>query len=169
MAKKFPIYLIAKQLFSNSQQAVTLTKNKKFGEFKKNKVIYSQYEAFYLIENKKAQLILKEKPTSINKALKIISRKQKEFLNNYLVFKDLRKKGYILKTGLKFGAEFRIYNKKEKHALYLTYILNSKQKINLKEFVSKNRIAHSTAKKLLIAIIDSQQDITYYEVNWIKP
>ena len=69
---------------------------------------------------------------------------------------------------MKFGAEFRIYEKNKPHATYLTLITTSKQKLNIKEFIAQNRVAHSTAKKLLIAIVDSQQDITYYEVNWAK-
>ena len=89
--------------------------------------------------------------------------------NNYLVFKDLRKKAYIVKTGLKFGCEFRVYKKSDKHASYLLEITTDKQKITLKDFISKNRISHSTGKTLLLAILDSQKDITYYNVGWIKP
>lgn len=162
----FQIYF--PELSSNSQQAITLAKTKKIGEFKQNKVIYSAHEAFYLIESKKANPYLKERKISQKKALKILSKKDKEFQTNYIVYKDLRKKSYIPKTGLKFGAEFRIYEKNKPHAIFLTLIATSNQKLNLKEFIAKNRVAHSTAKKLLIAIVDSQQDITYYEVNWAK-
>ena len=162
----FPIHF--PELSSNSQQAVSLAKTKKLGEFKQDKVIYSNYEAFYLIDTKKANPYYKEKRISQKKVLKLFLKKDKEFLINYLVYKDLRIKSYIPKTGLKFGAEFRIYEKNKSHATYLTLIATSKQKINLKEFISKNRVAHSTAKKLLITIVDSQQDITYYEVNWAK-
>ena len=52
MPMVFQIYL--PELFSNSQQAINLAKTKKFGEFKQNKVTYTSYEAFYLIESKKA-------------------------------------------------------------------------------------------------------------------
>ena len=162
----FPIHF--PELSSNSQQAITLAKSKKIGDFKQNKVIYSNHEAFYLIETKKANPYIKEKKISKNKALKILSKKDKEFLINYIVYKDLRKKAYIPKTGLKFGAEFRIYEKNKFHATYLTLIVSAKSKINLKEFIAKNRVAHSTAKKLLLAIVDSQQDITYYEINWVR-
>jgi tRNA-intron endonuclease, archaea type len=170
----FPIHF--PELSSNSQQAVSLAKTKKLGEFKQDKVIYSNYEAFYLIDTKKANPYYKEKRISQKKVLKLFLKKDKEFLINYLVYKDLRIKSYIPKTGLKFGAEFRVYSKPKNqkdslthlHAKYLTLIATSKQKINLREFISKNRVAHSTAKKLLITIVDSQQDITYYEVNWAK-
>ena len=143
-------------LSSNSQQAFTLFENSKFGEKKSGKIIYSIYEAKYLVETKKAE-----------SKKKIRLNKQQQ--NNYFVFKDLRKKGYIIKTGLKFGCEFRVYKKSDKHASYLLEITTDKQKITLKEFISKNRISHSTGKILLLAIIDSQKDITYYNVSWMKP
>ncbi len=151
-------------LTSNSQQAFSLENKSRFGEKKSGKIIYTKYEALFLVELKKAESKKKIK----------LNNKEK---NNYLVFKDLRKKGYIVKTALKFGAEFRVYKKNSGlrkgksplHAKWLLDILTNKNKINLKDFLSKNRIAHSTGKKLLIAIIDSQQDITYFEISWIKP
>ena len=144
---------IYSDLSSNSQQAFTLENNSKFGEKKQGKIVYSRYEASYLIETGKAAGKIKLKANE---------------KNNYLVFKDLRKKGYIVKTGTKFGSEFRIYKKTDKHASWLIEIKTDKDKTNYHEFISKNRIAHSTGKKLLIAIIDPEEDITYYEVGWIK-
>lgn len=149
---------IHSNLTSNSQKAVTLAKNKKFGEYKQGKVIYSKYEALYLVETKKAEFV--------SKPLKLKADEQ----NNYFVFRDLRKKGYIVKAGLKFGVEFRVYeNLKAKHAKWLVYAAKDSDKINLKDFIAKNRIAHSTGKKILMAVIDSQQDVSYYEVGWVKP
>ena len=145
---------IHSNLTSTSQQAFTLENKSRFGEKKQGRIIYSIYEALYLIENKKA----------IGK----IKLKNKEETNSYLIFKDLRKKGYIPKAGLKFGADFRVYVKNEKHAKYLLHIVNENSKASFKELLTKTRISHSTAKKLLIAIIDSQEDITYLEIDWMK-
>ncbi len=158
---------IHSNLTSTSQNAFTLENKGKFGEKKQGRVVYSIYETIYLIENKKAQLIRDNKSLSLNQAVKLLL-KDKDYQNSYLVFKDLRKKGYIPKAGLKFGADFRVYIKNEKHARYLVHIVNEKDKIEFKEILTKTRISHSTAKKLLIAIIDSQEDITYLEVNWMK-
>ena len=87
----------------------------------------------------------------------------------YGVFNDLRKKGYIVKTGLKFGEEFRVYEKNNLHAKWIVYPIKQSENIKWKEFIAKNRIAHSIAKKLLIAIVDSEENIIYYEISWIKP
>ena len=147
---------IHQNLTSNSQKAFTLQNSKQLGERKQNKILYSKYEALYLAETDKAEFAGK-KP-KLNKTEE----------NNYLAFKDLRKKGYIVKTGLKFGAEFRIYKPKEKHATHLVIPIKQSSRIDLKDFISKNRTAHSTGKKLLLAVVDNQQDISYYETNWIK-
>ncbi|MBR9705924.1 tRNA-intron lyase [Candidatus Pacearchaeota archaeon] len=165
----FEIYFLGNQLFSNTAQAITLAKNKKLGEYKTSKVIYSKYEAFYLIEKAKAKIMFKEKKITSIKAIKLFSKKHKNFSRNYLVYKDLREKGYIVKTALKFGTEFRVYDKKSKHAKWLVFISSPRDKVKWKEFVSTNRISHSTAKKLLIALIDSQHSISYFESDWIKP
>ena len=37
------------------------------------------------------------------------------------------------------------------------------------DFASKNRVAHSTRKKLLIAVVDEENDVSFWESNWIKP
>ena len=155
------------ELSSNSQKAITLQKQKSLGEKSQGKIIYSSYEVFYLIDKNWAQLIYKEKLISKNKVLRIFS-KNKEFIKNYTIFRDLRNKGYIVKSGLKFGTEFRVYKKKGKHAKWLVLPLSKKEKIKIKEFVSMNRVAHSTAKKILIALTDNSS-INYYEISWTKP
>jgi tRNA-intron endonuclease len=90
-----------------------------------------------------------------------------------LVFKDLRQKGYVVKTALKFGAEFRIYEKGSKpgnkHAKWIVFAEHESKKLSWHEFSAKNRVAHSTKKNLLLAIVDEEADITYYEVKWLKP
>ena len=34
---------------------------------------------------------------------------------------------------------------------------------------AKNRVAHSTKKNLLIAIVDEEAKVSYYEIRWIQP
>lgn len=162
---KFPIYSRANRLSSNSQKALTIADTKKLGEIKNKQVVYTAFEAFYLIKIKKAELIKNNKKLTQEQAEKVLL-KNKELQNKYLVFEYLKNRGYIVKTGLKFGGEFRVYEKNKKHATYITYIIN--KNINIQEFISKNRIAHSTAKKLLLAIIDDEESILFYDVNWTK-
>ena len=85
----------------------------------------------------------------------------------------MRRRGFIVKTALKFGADFRIYDKGKRpgkaHAKWIVFVEHESKKLSWHEFSAKNRVAHSTKKKLLIAIVDEESDISYYEVSWIRP
>ena len=89
------------------------------------------------------------------------------------MFRDLREKGYVVKTALKFGADFRVYEKGIKpgqdHAKWVVYPVHESEHLTWHEFAAKNRVAHSTKKRLLIGIVDDEEDITYYEIGWKRP
>ena len=168
MSEKITIYNLGNSFFSNKEEALALASKSFIGEVKDGKVYYSIYETLFLLEKSKALLLdSKEKQISFHSLLK---KHSKNHLS-YIVFKDLTEKGMIVKEGLKFGTDFRVYNKGEKpgkaHAKYLLHIVDSRDKnINLHNFSAKARIANTTKKILLLAILDSEKDINYYEVNW---
>ena len=105
----------------------------------------------------------------IKKAIKI----EPNFWTRYAVFKDLRRRGYIVKTALKFGADFRVYDRGikpgEDHAKWVVFPVNESEVLTWYGFSAKNRVAHSTRKRLLLGIVDAEGDCTYYEVRWIRP
>ena len=97
----------------------------------------------------------------------------KNFWIDYSVFKDLRTRGYIVKTALKFGADFRVYDRGVKpgqdHAKWVMFPIAESASCSWHEFAAKNRVAHSTRKRLLIAIVDEEGDVTYYSIAWTRP
>ena len=104
------------------------------------------------------------------------SRRKKlepNFWIRYCVFKDIRNRGYIIKTALKFGADFRVYDRGvkpgEDHAKWIIYPVHEASTMTWYEFSAKNRVAHSTRKRLLLAVVDDEGDCTYYEVAWKRP
>lgn len=161
--QKITIYQTGNNFFSNKIEAFNLASKSSLGELKSGKIVYSIYEVLYLLDKKQAELLKNDKKQNFQALLK------KSDEDIYLVFKDLRDKGNILKEGLKFGTDFRVYEKGAKpgkaHAKYLLYIINEK-KIKTLDFTAKARIAHSTKKILLIAIVDNEKDISYYEAGW---
>src|SRR3989338_9057270 len=76
-------------------------------------------------------------------------------------------------TALKFGAEFRVYDKGYRpgaaHARWILYTAKEYEKLSWHDFAAKNRIAHSAKKNLLLAIVDDEGDVSYYEVSWLRP
>lgn len=166
-------YLEKEELSTNSSEAISLQKQKFFGERIDDKVKYSLSEGMYLLETKKATIKAKDKGLTTEEARKKFKRIDKRFSLKYNIYRDLRKKGYIVKTGLKFGADFRVYEKEKtpenSHAKWLVFIEHENSKSSWQDFCAKNRVAHSTKKKLLLAIVDEEEDILYYEISWTKP
>ena len=158
---------------SNASEAYSLHKKSNFGEPLGEKIQYALSEALYLVEKGKLEVIQGKKTLSQKELLKKLQSIDKRINLKYCVFKDLREKGYIVKTALKFGADFRVYEKGKapgnEHAKWVVFVDHEAKKINWNEFSAKNRVAHSTKKKLLLAIVDEEGDVSYYEVSWIRP
>ncbi len=160
-------------IHSNKKEAFTLHEQSRFGESKEGKIFYSLFEALYLVEKAKMQVLEGKKKLSFEKLMEHAKKMDSRILTKYIVFKDMRNRGYITKTALKFGAEFRVYDKGkhpgEEHAKYILYPVRESDNLTWHDFSAKNRVAHSTKKNLLIGIVDDENDVTYYVCQWIKP
>jgi len=130
-------------------------------------------EAYYLLERKKLHVYQNKKKLDKDEFLRKCIRLEKNFWTRFAVFADFRNRGYIIKTALKFGADFRVYNKGvkpgEDHAKWIVYPVKETVGLTWYEFAAKNRVAHSTKKRLLIGVVDEENSVTYYEIKWIKP
>ena len=165
---KIESHLIGESISTNSAEAFSLNKKSGFGELVGGKIKYSFAEALYLLEKGKISVLKNKKNLSFDELMGKLKRIDSRIQIKYPVFRDLREKGYILKTALKFGADFRVYSNKEKHSKWIVFCEHESKKFSWHEFSAKNRVAHSTRKKLLLAILDEESDVTYYEVGWIK-
>jgi len=160
-----------KTKFLQTQKKLTTYLTNQASEKKKDKKSSTQFPK-QCTELEKMQIAdLNNNPLNKNKLLKKFLKLDKEFQEKYVTFKDLRKKGHVIKTALKFGATFRIYEKenKSKHSKWLCYPIKESKSIKLQDFVAKNRVAHSAKKNLLLAIIDEENCPTYYEISWKNP
>jgi tRNA-intron endonuclease len=161
---------------SVSPEAFSLYEKSHLGEKKQNKIEYALVEALFLSQENRINIFSSsnsKEPLTHEQLIKKAKKIDKKIETKLIVFSDLRKKGYIPKTALKFGAEFRVYDKGDKpgknHARWLLFIAKEHDSLLIHEFSAKNRIAHSTKKNLLIAIVDEESDVTYYETSWLRP
>lgn len=165
--------LIHDTILSSSQEAFSLYEKSCWGEKRADQIEYTTIEALTLMHEKKMRVYNSTKALLEDELMKKLIKKDKRFKTKQTVFEDLRKKGYIVKTALKFGAEFRVYEKGVKpgqdHAAWLVYPLKESEATTWYDFAAKNRVASSTKKKLMLAIVDDELDVTYYEVTWFKP
>ncbi|OGM02913.1 tRNA-intron lyase [Candidatus Woesearchaeota archaeon RBG_13_36_6] len=138
------------------------------------KLQLSLCEALYLMEKGKLRIHdQRKKEMSFENFLKNAKKVEPNFWIRYCVFKNMRNRGYIIKTALKFGADFRVYDRGvkpgEDHARWIIYPVHEGNVLTWYEFAAKNRVAHSTKKRLMIGIVDDEGDVTYYEIRWMRP
>jgi tRNA-intron endonuclease len=86
------------------------------------------------------------------------------------VFKDLKKRGMIVKTGFKFGTNFRAYslNPDETHAEYLIHVVEKGFISNWAEISRAVRLAHSVNKEIVFARIEKNK-IDYISFGRLRP
>ncbi len=87
----------------------------------------------------------------------------------YIVYKDLREKGYVVRSGMKFGVDFTVYELGPglEHAPYLVQVKNIEEDIDPIEIVRIGRLSHSVRKTLMFAIV-SGMGVKYIAFKWIK-
>ena len=159
----------------NSDEAREFYNQSRYGKIlESGKVQLSLNEALYLLEKKKLEVVGgRGKEIDADRFLKKAKKLESNFRVKYCVFKDIRSRGYIIKTALKFGADFRVYDRGvkpgEDHAKWIVYPVHENDVLTWHEFAAKNRVAHSTKKRLLIGIVDEEDDVTYYEIKWVRP
>jgi len=165
-------YITSEKVVSTSPAAFSLFEKSRFGEKRGKKIEYADVEALYLVSRNGMEIVSGSKVVDEDVLLGKFKRKDKKIETKIVVFSDLRKKGYIVKTALKFGAEFRVYDKGvkpgEDHASWLLATVKESEQIKWHDFSAKSRVAHSTRKKLLLGVVDEESSVTYYECGWIR-
>ncbi len=170
---KIIAHIVGENISSNSVEAFSLNKKSYFGEPLGEQIQYSLSETLFLVEKGKMDVFYGKKKISLKDLMKKVQRADKRIHIKYPVFRNLRERGYVVKTALKFGADFRVYEKGakpgKKHAKWIVFADHESKRLTWHEFSAKNRVAHSTKKNLLLAIVDEEGDISYYECSWIRP
>ncbi len=89
----------------------------------------------------------------------------------YTVYRDLRDRGYVVRSGLKFGAAFAVYEKGPglEHAPYLVHVVPYSERIEPLEIVRAGRLSHSVRKYFVIALVEAPgSEVKYMAFEWSK-
>ena len=88
---------------------------------------------------------------------------------NYLVFRDLRSRGFAVRQGFGGGLGFRVYARGDKPgttpAKQLIYVLKEGVSITLDELDRVTEAASAARKKLVFALVDQNGEVNYYRVS----
>lgn len=146
-------------------------RSKGYGEKIKDTYILESYEALFLLYCKR--LVLKKQKTILDFSnfLQTLLKIDLFIFTKFLIFRDLRTRGYIPKEGFGFGNDFRVYERGEysrKAAKYVIFGINEGISIKANILFQNIRSIEKMGKEAIIAVIERRGEIIYYKVNLKK-
>lgn len=154
-----------------NKKPISFNQKSGFGKLSEEMLELSIIEACYLMENGRIDIYENDSKCELSYILDML--KNDNLYGKYIVYMDLKNRGYIIKTGFKYGSEFRLYERGDGpgqgHSDYLVKVLYETYDVKVLDFSSYVRVAHGVNKKLLLAVVDDDLDITYYNVEWTRP
>ena len=143
---------------------------KGYGERYDDEFILNSFEALYLLYTKKLQVLKITKKISFNSLIEIYKKDESDIFTKFLIYRDLRNRGYVAKNGYGFGSDFLVYEKGQfgkRGAKYLIFALNegTQEKI-LRVQRNIEQITHM-GKEPIIAVIERRGEVIYYKISKI--
>ncbi|MGZ4912135.1 MAG: tRNA-intron lyase [Halobacteriota archaeon] len=131
------------------------------GRLKGDHVELSFVEAAFLIERQRLDI-----GTPLKEFFKLASIRQPYFDLKYVVYRDLRERGYYIQPSV---TDFRLYPRGgrpgEVPASAYVYVLSERIPICFGDIVDKVKISQNVRKAMLLAIVDGESDLTFYEAR----
>ena len=144
---------------------------KGYGEMEKNKLSLKPFESLYLLYTDKLKIFKGKKNINFDSLLQIYKKQDEDVLTQFLVYRDLRTRGYTVKDGFGFGSDFRVYGKGdfgEKGAKFLVFSFNEGKQEKVGMLQKKIEEITKMGKEPIIAVIERRGEIIYYKISRIN-
>jgi tRNA-intron endonuclease len=142
-------------------------RNKGFGDKDDNNYLLETYEALYLLYLNKL-IITNGSVVSFSDLLKHVLRYDKDIVTKFLVYRDLRSRGYVAKEGFGFGADFRVYERggyEKKQAKFVVFCVNEGINVNVGELSKNVREIETMGKSAIAAVVERRGEVIYYKLS----
>jgi tRNA-intron endonuclease len=124
----------------------------------------SPQEALYLLHRQKIEV-----PDYSFDTLFAEFSDQPNVMRSFLVYRDLRERGYVVQTG---PHDFRVFRRGEKpgkgESLYLVRVLSERDPILFEKLIEEVIASRNMRKQYVLAVVDDEQELTYYEIKLQK-
>jgi len=132
-------------------------------------------EGLYLLEEGRIIVVDSKSRKSVGRQVLLAAarRTYRGFELAYRVYKDLRDKGFIVTPGIKFGADFAVYERGPgiDHAPFIVSVETPDSLMGPFEVVRAGRLATTVRKQFIIAIPDKKKGsgkVRYIVFRWFK-
>jgi tRNA-intron endonuclease len=130
------------------------------------------YEALYLVDKELLEVKdEKGKEMDFQGLLQCYEKTNENAWVNYLVYRDLRSRGYVVREGFGAGTDFRIYERGaygKDTASYLVLGTQEGKPLPIEDLTSALQHCQSQKKELILAVMNRRGEIVYYSVSSLQ-
>ena len=150
-----------------------------YGKLIDNRLELALVEACLMLKRGRIRVLVNNKPIKFKDLFDHARSIDKRFPERYRVYEDLRERGLLVRTGFKFGCDFRVYERGVKlvkgpkgakeHTKWIVFCVSEDFTCSFQELSRAVRLAHNIRARMLWAIVDNEGDVTYYQITRHKP
>ncbi|MDV3243798.1 MAG: tRNA-intron lyase [Nitrososphaerales archaeon] len=156
---------------------VVVTDTSRFGELEESgygvregkTLVLKDYEALYLLYSKKLDLAgSSAKPVGFEGLAEETQRKARDSWTKFIIYRDLRSRGYVVKEGFGFGTDLRVYERGDypkKAAKYVVFALDEGIERRVDDLQKSVKEMAKMGKEAIIAVIERRGEVIYYRVS----
>lgn len=135
-------------------------------------LVLDPIEGLYLLEKGLVTVVSGVDGRSVAlEELRIIARGVLEGLDEkYVVYRDLRERGFVVAPGIKYGCDFAVYEHGPgvDHAPFIVQVRGSGDGISAQQIVEAGRLATTVRKTFIVAAVEGDE-IRYLGFKWWRP
>jgi tRNA-intron endonuclease len=169
-AKVIEASLREKYVVVSSSKSIEELASRGYGTAKNKKLVLTFCEALFLV----SKGIVAVKDSKTRKKIdfqQLLSRYQASDENawaKYLIYRDLRSRGYVAREGFGLGIDFRVYERGEygtATAKNLVFGIQEGQPVSMEDLIRALKNAHSLKKELVLAVLNRRGEVVYYSLS----
>jgi tRNA-intron endonuclease len=166
-----PAKLVRRKVVVKGKFASMLYEAGYYGTLKDpTKLVLEPEEALLLARRQRIQILdTKGTVLEFSELLDRLTEQRSGLWTRFLVYSDLRSRGYVVRTGYGKGLLFRVYPRgaklKKATAKYFVCAISEGSPLGVSELETFSRQAKRNRKKLMLAVLDRQGETTYYLVS----
>jgi len=157
----------------SSPEGVEEFSSKGYGVTEDDKLRLTFYEALFLLGKGAIEVEDEETGEKIvfQDLLKRFQSVDKDAWVRYLIYRDLRSRGYVAREGFGLGIDFRVYERGDygrETAKHLIFGIQEGQPVSVETLARTQRYVQNLKKNLNLAVINRRGEIVYYSLSQLN-
>jgi len=157
-------------VFVSSSEDIEGLSTRGYGTSDKEGLMLSFYEALYLLS--KGIIEIEDESTEESVTFQTLLKRYQESKEDawvrYLIYRDLRSRGYVVREGFGLGIDFRVYERGQygkDTADYLIFGVQEGRPVSTEDLARTLNYTQNLKKDLILAVLNRRGEIVYYSLS----